>query len=53
MLLITVSSNVSVINGSTNTVTTNVSVGSGPTGVAVNPNTNTIYVANITQITSQ
>mgnify|MGYP003346187445 FL=1 len=37
---------VSVINGSTNTVTATVSVGSHPLGVAVNPSTNTIYVAN-------
>ena len=37
---------VSVINGSTNTVTATVSVGSGPTGVSVNSSTNTVYVAN-------
>ena len=37
---------VSVINGSTNTVTATVSVGSFPNSVAVNPSTNTVYVAN-------
>ena len=37
---------VSVINGSTNTVTATVSVGSIPSAVAVNPSTNTVYVAN-------
>ena len=37
---------VSVVDGSTNTVTSTVSVGSYPAGVAVNPATNTVYVAN-------
>ena len=37
---------VSVIDGSTNTVTATVSVGRNPFGVAINPSTNTIYVAN-------
>ena len=37
---------VSVINGSTNTITATVSVGTHPRGVAVNPSTNTIYVTN-------
>ena len=36
----------SVINGSTNTVTSTVPVGSGDYGVAVNPATNTVSVAN-------
>jgi YVTN family beta-propeller protein len=37
---------VSVINGSTNTVTSTISAGSFPYAVAVNPSTNTVYVAN-------
>jgi DNA-binding beta-propeller fold protein YncE len=37
---------VSVISGRTNTVTAAIPVGRGPFGVAANPNTNTIYVAN-------
>ena len=41
-----VDSSVSVINGSTNTVTATVSVGNSPIAVAVNPSTNTVYVAN-------
>ena len=40
------SNSVSVIDGSTNTVTSTVSVGNGPSGVAANPSTNTVYVAN-------
>ena len=40
------SNTVSVINGSTNTVTDTVPVGSFPYAVAVNPSTNTVYVAN-------
>ena len=37
---------VSVINGSTNTVTSTISVGIQHSGVAVNPTTNTVYVTN-------
>ncbi len=40
------SSNVSVIDGTTNIVITTIPVGSQPIGVAVNPSTNRIYVAN-------
>ena len=40
------SRNVSVIDGSTNTVVATVPVGSYPSGVAVNPGTNRVYVAN-------
>ena len=36
----------SVISGQTSTVATTVPVGKVPQGVAVNPRTNTIYVAN-------
>ena len=36
----------SVINGATNTVVQNITVGTGPEGVAVNPITNRIYTAN-------
>jgi YVTN family beta-propeller protein len=42
----TSNNSVSVINGSTNTVTSTVAVGSLPVAVAVNPSTNTVYVAN-------
>ena len=38
---------VSVINGSTNTVLSPITVGLNPFGLAVNPKTNMIYVANI------
>jgi YVTN family beta-propeller protein len=38
---------VSVIDGSTNTKLTNITVGSSPVGVAVNPSANWIYVTNI------
>jgi YVTN family beta-propeller protein len=37
---------VSVISGRTGTVTGTIPVGTGPRGVAVNPVTNTVYVAN-------
>ena len=37
---------VSVIDGSTNTVTTTVGVGSGPRGIAVDPVTDSVYVVN-------
>ena len=37
---------VNVIDGSTNTVTANLGVGSGPWGVGVNPSTSRIYVGN-------
>ena len=37
---------VSVIDGTTNTVTTTVPAGDGPRGVAVDPSTHTVYVAN-------
>jgi len=37
---------VSVIDGATNTVTATVGVGAGPIGVAVDPDTHTVYVAN-------
>ena len=40
------SNSLSVINGSTNTVTTNITGFNGPFGVAVNSNTNMIYVTN-------
>jgi len=40
------SNNVSVIDTSTNTVTANVTVGTGPYGVAVNPAGTHVYVAN-------
>ena len=40
------SSNVSVIDGASNTVVDTVAVGDYPYGVAVNPDTNRIYVAN-------
>lgn len=40
------SNNVSVINGFTNNVIATVSVGVKPYGIAVNPNTNRIYVTN-------
>jgi YVTN family beta-propeller protein len=36
----------SVIDGVTNTVITTIQVGSGPTAVAVNPQTNKVFVAN-------
>jgi YVTN family beta-propeller protein len=42
------SKNVTVIDGSTDTVKTTVTVGNAPIDVAVNPQTNKIYVANIT-----
>ena len=38
--------NVSVIDGASNTVVATVAVGTHPDGVAVNPNTNRIYVTN-------
>jgi YVTN family beta-propeller protein len=38
---------VSVINGQTETVSATIQVGFYPAGVAVNPDTNTIYVANV------
>ena len=38
---------VSVIDGSTRTVTATVPVGKGPEGVAVDPGTRTVYVANL------
>jgi YVTN family beta-propeller protein len=41
-------SSVSVINGSTNSVTGTVNIGSGPSAIAVNSVTNLIYVANQT-----
>ena len=41
----------SVINGSNNTVTATIAVGGLPWGVAVNPQTNTVYVANGTSNT--
>jgi YVTN family beta-propeller protein len=37
---------VSVIDGSTRTVTATVPVGKGPDGVAVDPGSHTVYVAN-------
>ena len=37
---------VSVIDGKTNRVTANVTVGNSPYGVSVNPSTNIAYVAN-------
>lgn len=37
---------VSVISGRTGTVTATIPVGSQPEGVAVNPSTGTVYVAN-------
>jgi len=40
------SNDVSVINGATNKVVSTISVGSGPNGVAYDPNNNEIYVAN-------
>ena len=40
------SSNVSVIDGASNTVAATVAVGTSPEGVAVTPNTKRIYVAN-------
>ena len=40
------SNSVSVIDGASNTVVATVAVGNNPGGVAVNPNTNRIYVAN-------
>jgi len=36
-----------VINGSTNNLISTITVGTGPYGIAVNPNTNKIYVANL------
>jgi len=39
--------NVSVIDGSTNSLLTTVKVGHSPNGIAVNPKTNRIYVANL------
>ena len=36
----------SVIDGKTNKVTANITVGDGPGGVSVNPLTNTAYVGN-------
>jgi DNA-binding beta-propeller fold protein YncE len=36
-----------VISGQTNTVTATIPVGQVPGGVATNPQTNTVYVANI------
>ena len=41
------SNNVSVINGSNNSLATTVAVGSSPFSLAVNPATNKIYVANM------
>jgi YVTN family beta-propeller protein len=41
------SNNVSVIDGSTNTVITTVVVGNSPSGIAVNPTTNLVYVVNL------
>jgi YVTN family beta-propeller protein len=41
-----VDNTVSVISGQTNTVTATIRVGLDPRGVAANPKTNTIYVAN-------
>jgi YVTN family beta-propeller protein len=38
--------NVTVINGGTNTIVTQVAVGSNPSAVAVNTSTNMVYVAN-------
>jgi YVTN family beta-propeller protein len=38
---------VSVINGSTNAVIKNVTVGGGPDAIAVNPSTGSVYVANL------
>ena len=43
---VTDSMSVSVINGYTNEVIKTISVGNSPEGIAVNPITNTIYVAN-------
>ena len=40
------SNSVSVIDSASNTVVATVAVGSGPYGVAVNPDANLIYVAN-------
>jgi YVTN family beta-propeller protein len=40
------SNTVSVIDGKTNNVTTNIPVGTYPNDLSVNPSTNTIYVAN-------
>ena len=40
------SNTVSVINGTTNTVTATILVGTYPFAIAINPSTNTIYVAN-------
>ena len=40
------SNSISVISGATNTVTATIAAGSDPDAIAVNPNTNTIYVAN-------
>ena len=37
---------ISVIDGKTNSVTNTIHVGKNPNGVAVNPNTNMVYVAN-------
>lgn len=37
---------VSVINSQTNQVTGSISVGSYPSGLAINPNTGTVYVTN-------
>jgi YVTN family beta-propeller protein len=41
---------VSVIDGATRTVTATVPVGSGPRGVAVDPDTHTVYVANFWEV---
>jgi YVTN family beta-propeller protein len=41
-----VSQTVSVISGRTKTVTATIPVGDNPSGVAVDPKTSTIYVAN-------
>lgn len=41
-----ISNEVSVINGATNTVITTIPVGINPTGVGINPLTNRVYVTN-------
>ena len=37
---------VSVIDGKTNSVTSNIKVGTSPSAVSVNPSTNIVYVTN-------
>ena len=37
---------VSVIDGKTNSVTTTIQLGWGPSGISVNPSTNIVYVTN-------